>query len=272
MRIFVDGKEIDFSGTSVGDLPRPDGALYALVNGRHVDDGRPLKDEDNIVFVRKNSPLERVIEDSLCQRYSEDIHSRISAAKIGIAGLGGIGSHLAMALVRSGVKNLVIADFDRVDATNLSRQNYSVNDIGFPKSDATGRILSSVSPGVRVESHDVLLNESNIPGIFKDCDIICEAMDGPESKAVFASCISESFPDKWLVCCSGMAGFGPTEEMTVKHPFRHMLVVGDGLSDNSEHGLVASRVMTCAGMMAHAVVRLILDPGSFEDNKYKPDE
>ena len=58
LRIFVDGKEIDFNGTTVGDLPRPDGALYALVNGRHVDDGRPLKDEDNIVFVRKNSPLE----------------------------------------------------------------------------------------------------------------------------------------------------------------------------------------------------------------------
>ncbi|MBQ5397506.1 MAG: sulfur carrier protein ThiS adenylyltransferase ThiF, partial [Candidatus Methanomethylophilus sp.] len=233
--------------------------MYALVNGRHEEPDHVLEDGDAVFIVRKGCPGEEISGHSLVQRYSAEKYERISKTRVGIAGLGGIGSHVAAALVRAGIRDLVIADFDRVDITNLSRQNYSMNDLGLPKSEATERVLKSIAPWIKVEAHDIRLTEDNVAEIFGKCDIVIEAFDSPEAKAMLVSAMYESHPEKWIVSCSGMAGFDSTSTMDIKQRFGHVVIVGDGISDKDEVGLVATRVMTCAGMMAHTAVRLILE-------------
>ncbi|MBO5599494.1 MAG: sulfur carrier protein ThiS adenylyltransferase ThiF, partial [Candidatus Methanomethylophilus sp.] len=248
-------------GTSISELKETQTSdfIYAMVNGRHEESDYVLSDGDTVRIVKKGDSEEDISGHSLIQRYSAEKYERISKTGVGIAGLGGIGSHVAAALVRTGIKDLVIADFDCVDITNLSRQNYSMKDLGLPKSEATERVLKSIAPWIKVEAHNIRLTEDNVAEIFGNCDIVIEAFDSPEAKAMLVSAMYESHPEKWIVSCSGMAGFDSTSTMDIKRRFGHVVIVGDGVSDKDEVGLVATRVMTCAGMMAHTAVRLILE-------------
>ena len=262
MHITVDGKKTELSeGTSISELKETQTSdfIYAMVNGRHEESDYVLSDGDTVRIVKKGDSEEDISGHSLIQRYSAEKYERISKTGVGIAGLGGIGSHVAAALVRTGIKDLVIADFDCVDITNLSRQNYSMKDLGLPKSEATERVLKSIAPWIKVEAHNIRLTEDNVAEIFGNCDIVIEAFDSPEAKAMLVSAMYESHPEKWIVSCSGMAGFDSTSTMDIKQRFGHVVIVGDGVSDKDEVGLVATRVMTCAGMMAHTAVRLILE-------------
>ncbi|MBO5518804.1 MAG: sulfur carrier protein ThiS adenylyltransferase ThiF [Candidatus Methanomethylophilus sp.] len=262
MHITVDGKKTELSeGTSISELKETQTSdfIYAMVNGRHEESDYVLSDGDTVRIVKKGDSEEDISGHSLIQRYSAEKYERISKTGVGIAGLGGIGSHVAAALVRTGIKDLVIADFDCVDITNLSRQNYSMKDLGLPKSEATERVLKSIAPWIKVEAHNIRLTEDNVAEIFGNCDIVIEAFDSPEAKAMLVSAMYESHPEKWIVSCSGMAGFDSTSTMDIKRRFGHVVIVGDGVSDKDEVGLVATRVMTCAGMMAHTAVRLILE-------------
>ena len=262
LHITVDGKKTELSeGTSISELKETQTSdfMYAMVNGRHEESDYVLSDGDTVRIVKKGDSEEDISGHSLIQRYSAEKYEKISKARIGIAGLGGIGSHVAVSLVRAGIRDLVIADFDRVDITNLSRQNYSMNDLGLPKSDATERVLKSIAPWINVEAHNIRLTVDNVAEIFGKCDIVIEAFDSPEAKAMLVSAMYESHPEKWIVSCSGMAGFDSTSTMDIKQRFGHVVIVGDGVSDKDEVGLVATRVMTCAGMMAHTAVRLILE-------------
>ncbi len=58
-----------------------------------------------------------------------EIKHRIQHKRVGIAGCGGLGSNCAVALVRTGIVNLVIADFDVIDESNLNRQYYFLNQV-----------------------------------------------------------------------------------------------------------------------------------------------
>ena len=262
LRITVDGRRTELpEGSRVSGIEETQTSdfMYALVNGRHEEPDHVLEDGDAVFIVRKGCPGEEISGHSLVQRYSAEKYERISKTRVGIAGLGGIGSHVAAALVRAGIRDLVIADFDRVDITNLSRQNYSMNDLGLPKTEATERVLKGIAPWIDVVAYDTVLTADNVAEIFGGCDIIVEAFDAPEAKAMLVSAMYESHPEKWIVSCSGMAGFGPTSDMETRQRFGHVVIVGDGVSDKDEVGLVATRVMACAGMMAHTAIRLVLD-------------
>ena len=63
--------------------------------------------------------------DALSSRIGEEARVRLAAARVGVAGLGGLGSHIAVMLARSGVGALHLVDFDLVDESNLNRQHYS---------------------------------------------------------------------------------------------------------------------------------------------------
>ena len=55
------------------------------------------------------------LHDALVERHGEDIQAKLDKACVGIAGLGGLGSNLAIFLVRLGVGHLILVDFDVVD-------------------------------------------------------------------------------------------------------------------------------------------------------------
>ena len=97
-----------------------------------------------------------------------------------IAGLGGLGSHIAVMLARSGVGHLHLVDFDRVDLSNLNRQVYGVNELGELKTEALKEILLKINPYMNVSSESIKVDNSNVKRLFSGFNLVCEAFDNPK--------------------------------------------------------------------------------------------
>ena len=195
---------------------------------------------------------------ALCERHGEDIQRKFTSATVAICGLGGLGSNIAVALSRAGVGKLVLIDFDKVDITNLHRQQYKANQIGMDKTDALSENLREIAPYIDIEAHTVRITEGNALEILKDADIICEAFDDAECKAQLVNLVLEAMPDKYLVAASGMAGFGSANTIRTRKVMSRFYLCGDEVSDvNVGVGLVSSRVMVCASHQAHMVLRIL---------------
>lgn len=195
---------------------------------------------------------------ALSERHGEDVQKIFSSATVAICGLGGLGSNIAISLARAGVGKLILIDFDRVDITNLHRQQYKANQIGMVKTDALSDNLKEIAPYIDIESHTVRITDNNAVELLKDADIICEAFDDAECKAMLTNLVLETMPDKYLVAASGMAGMGSANTIQTRRVSKRFYLCGDGASDVSEAGsLVASRVMLCAAHQAHTVLRIL---------------
>lgn len=203
-------------------------------------------------------PSREVMREALNIRHGEDLQNKISAARVAVCGLGGLGSNIAIALARAGVGHLHLIDFDRVDLTNLNRQQYAVGQLGQYKTDALRETLSLVSPYCDVTCDTIQVTEENLPDLLKTEDYICEAFDRAEAKAMLVSGVLEHFPEKYLVAGSGLAGLGSANTIQTRQVSQRFYLCGDGTSDSSVGlGLVASRVLVCAAHEANMILRLI---------------
>lgn len=203
-------------------------------------------------------PSREVMREALNIRHGEDLQNKISAARVAVCGLGGLGSNIAIALARAGVGHLHLIDFDRVDLTNLNRQQYAVGQLGQYKTDALRETLSLVSPYCDVTCDTIQVTEENLPDLLKTEDYICEAFDRAEAKAMLVSGVLEHFPEKYLVAASGLAGLGSANTIQTRRVSQRFYLCGDGTSDPSVGlGLVASRVLVCAAHEANMILRLI---------------
>ena len=197
---------------------------------------------------------------ALEERHGKELQSKFSNASVSICGLGGLGSNIAIALARAGVGNLYLIDFDRVELSNLNRQQYFASQLGMYKTDALKENLLQIIPYVNVISHTVRITESNTKELLKGTDIICEAFDCAEEKAMLVNCVLENLPDKYLVSGSGMAGMSSANSIKTRRVAKHFYLCGDETSDVSDGiGLVSSRVMVCAAHQAHMVLRIIAE-------------
>ena len=195
---------------------------------------------------------------ALSERHGEDVQKIFSSATVAICGLGGLGSNIAISLARAGVGKQILIDFDRVDITNLHRQQYKANQIGMVKTDALSDNLKEIAPYIDIESHTVRITDNNAVELLKDADIICEAFDDAECKAMLTNLVLETMPDKYLVAASGMAGMGSANTIQTRRVSKRFYLCGDERSDvQSEGSLVASRVMLCAAHQAHTVLRIL---------------
>lgn len=191
--------------------------------------------------------------------FPQDISRRLSEVRIGVAGLGGMGSHVASALVRSGISHLTIADFDTVDPSNLFRQCYLPSDVGRRKTEASAERLRAIEPDLDLTVFDGIVGRDNVCTVFSGCDVVCECFDRADAKAMLAESLLSGTEDVLLVSCSGMAGFGSSNDITTSRPMRRLYVCGDRESDSSRGpGLTAARVMVCAGHAANMAMRLAL--------------
>lgn len=203
-------------------------------------------------------PSREVMREALNIRHGEDLQNKISAARVAVCGLGGLGSNIAIALARAGVGHLHLIDFDRVDLTNLNRQQYAVGQLGQYKTNALRETLSLVSPYCDVTCDTIQVTEENLPDLLKAEDYICEAFDRAEAKAMLVSGVLEHFPEKYLVAASGLAGLGSANTIQTRRVSQRFYLCGDGTSDSSVGlGLVASRVLVCAAHEANMILRLI---------------
>lgn len=203
-------------------------------------------------------PSREVMREALNIRHGEDLQNKISAARVAVCGLGGLGSNIAIALARAGVGHLHLIDFDRVDLTNLNRQQYAVGQLGQYKTDALRETLSLISPYCDVTCDTVRVTDENLPDLLRNEDYICEAFDRAEAKAMLVSGVLEHFPEKYLVAGSGLAGLGSANTIQTHRVSQRFYLCGDGTSDSSVGlGLVASRVLVCAAHEANMILRLI---------------
>ena len=191
--------------------------------------------------------------------FGEDVSERLAHSKVGVAGCGGMGSHVATALARTGIGRMVIADFDTVDDSNLFRQCYTPSDVGRSKTGALSEQLRMIEPDLDLTAFDGVITADNACDVFRGCDVVCECFDRPEMKAMLVESLLSDDPSVRVVSCSGMAGFGSSNDISTRRGMSRLYVCGDGTSDSDEGpGLTAARVMVCAGHVSNMAVRLIL--------------
>lgn len=205
-------------------------------------------------------PVRReALEAALAARHGSEAQARFSAASVGVAGLGGLGSHIAVLLARLGVGRLVLADFDKVDLTNLHRQHYFLPHLGRYKTEALAEQLKQINPWLDCEIHTVRVTADNAPALFQGCRVVCEAFDRPDQKAMLVQALLTGLPDTAVVAGSGMAGTGSANAITSRQALGRLYLCGDGESDVDQGvGLMAPRVAVCAAHQANLAMRLLL--------------
>ena len=161
-------------------------------------------------------------------------------------------------IVPYGVNDEGFIDYDKVDLSNLNRQQYVLKDIGKYKTEALQEHLLEINPFIKLKIDCLRLNADNMAGIFAEDNIICEALDAAESKALLVNTIMTSYADKKIVAASGMAGLGSANDITTRKLNNRLYICGDGKSDCTDMSLTAARAAICAGHQAQTVCRIIL--------------
>ena len=167
--------------------------------------------------MEEKTALQQALHKGLTAEQSQ----RLQVAKVAIVGLGGLGSNVALWLARLGVGQLLLYDFDKVELSNLNRQYYFLEDVGQYKATALLGHLKAVNPYGNYHSRVVQLTEDNLAELLSEANIVCEALDKPEAKALLVNGVMESFPDKYLVSASGLAGFASSASMQVRRVTPH---------------------------------------------------
>ena len=198
------------------------------------------------------------LQQALHKGLTAEQSQRLQTAKVAIVGLGGLGSNVALWLARLGVGQLLLYDFDKVELSNLNRQYYFLEDVGQYKATALLGHLKAVNPYDNYHSRVVQLTEDNLAELLSEAHIVCEALDKPEAKALLVNGVLESFPDKYLVSASGLAGFASSASMQVRQVTPHFYLCGDGISDMLQLPLCGARVGLCAAQEALTIARIIL--------------
>lgn len=195
----------------------------------------------------------------LIERHGQKVFDMLSKAYVGIAGLGGLGSNIAMMLARSGVGHLLLIDFDIVEPSNLNRQHYMISHLGMSKSEAIKKLILQANPYIKLDTRCLKITGENAPELFKDCDLVCEAFDKPEAKAELVNSLLENCPGLTLISGSGMAGYGSSNTIRTEKVMKNLYLCGDKVSGIESVGsLIAPRVQICAAHEANMALRLLL--------------
>ncbi|MGF6906552.1 sulfur carrier protein ThiS adenylyltransferase ThiF [Fusobacterium sp. PH5-44] len=172
--------------------------------------------------------------------------------KIGIAGIGGIGSNIAVQLVRSGIRQLTYGDFDVVSKSNLNRQFYFYDQIGKNKVEALKDNLIKICPTGAFNYELIRLDKKNIKDFFKDCEVIIEGFDNRLYKKIL---IETLLPlGKTVISASGIGGFS-CDNVKVRKLASNFYVVGDFVSDIKIEKTYGHKVVLVASLMTELVLK-----------------
>ena len=210
------------AGTTVGDVCRefkPDGDVVLCNGVPALPDRRLAAGDEVLVFRRAHAPSRAEMEAAFIARHGSSVHEKVKDATVGIAGVGGLGSNVAVALTRLGVGRFVMADDDIVEPSNLNRQHYFIDQLGAPKVEALAQTLRRINPYVAVDAHRVRLDGDNVPRLFAGCNVLVEAFDRADAKEMLITSALAELPDTYIVGGSGVAGYGPVDDIrTCKNP------------------------------------------------------
>jgi len=263
VKIRINEKEVEVAaGVTLDDLHRrfrPD-ADVVIRNGFPASGDSVIHEGDELFFITRGAPPSREeLEYLMMARHTPGVHEKLRQATVGIAGVGGLGSAVATALARVGIGTLIIADFDVVEPSNLNRQQYFVDQLGLPKVEALTETLRRINPYVAVNPRHCLLTPDNVPEIFRPCRVVVEAFDRAEMKSMLVETVLVELPESVVVAASGLAGYGPNNDIVTRKISGRFWLVGDMVSAAAPGaGLMAPRVGIAASHQANQVVRIIL--------------
>ncbi|NCA84556.1 MAG: sulfur carrier protein ThiS adenylyltransferase ThiF [Clostridia bacterium] len=191
---------------------------------------------------------------------TKQIELILQTKTVGIAGCGGLGSNCAALLTRAGIGKLVLADFDIVDESNLSRQYFFRSQVGLYKTDALRENLLQLNPALIIETHCTKLTASDIARFFIGCDIVVEAFDDANAKQMLIETMALELPATPLIAGNGIAGWGNNNAITTLRADKNLYICGDGTLETSrELPPLAPRVMVVAAMQANQVLEILLN-------------
>ena len=254
-------RQID-DGSSIDELRR---RLYPqcdtmILNGFPARPDALLSEGDTVtIYSRSVMPDEDEFEAILAARHTPGVHNRVKSATVGLAGLGGLGSTAGVALVRLGIGNLIIADFDIVEPSNLNRQQYFADQIGMKKTEACAANFRRVNSYINLIAHDIVLARDNFAGVFEACDVVLECFDTPDAKRMAYAVARTQMRDTHFVMVSGIAGFQSAEHIRARRIAPNVVLIGDDVSEAQPgSGLMSPRVSVAAGMQANVALNILL--------------
>ena len=259
MKITVNDRAVEIAaGTTLRALRAAEkpGADVLIYNGAAAAEDVTLKEGDAVNLIRRGEiPPAAELEALMVSRHTPGVHEKIKGATVGIAGLGGLGSAVAVALARIGVGKLILADFDVVEPSNLNRQQYFIDQLGQTKAAALEANLKRINPYVTYAAHEIRVAPDNLAELFGEVDVLVEAFDRADQKAM----LLQHFKTAPLVAASGLAGYGSGETIGVRKMGARIYIVGDletGAAPGC--GLMAPRVGIAAHTQANTVLRILL--------------
>ena len=192
--------------------------------------------------------------DCLTRYLSSAQLATIERTRIGIAGAGGLGSNIALSLIRSGFIHFEIIDHDHIEASNLNRQQYLLSDIGKSKAPCLKEKLLAINPDAHIAAHEVRLTPENTTSHFQNVDILFEAFDRAESKKMLIEAYSTT--KAIIIAGNGLAGLHMTP-LPIRKVHSRLYIVGDGVSGiGIDQPPLAPKVMVCAATMAGIALEL----------------
>lgn len=262
MKVIINGKEQTIACKTAFEVREAVGnpTDIVILNGFQIDADCELSDHDVLSIIQKGTlPSEDELESMMMARHTPNVHKKVKQGKVAIAGLGGLGSNIAVMLARIGVGQLLLVDFDIVEPSNLNRQSYYISHLGLPKTTALKQQIQQINPFINVLTETVKITEENVKDLFNGYDIVCEAFDKPDQKSILVNTALEQLPSAKIVSASGMAGFDSSNLIRTSRPMNRLYVCGD-LETGARigRGLMAPRVQICAGHQANMILRLLI--------------
>ena len=225
MKITVNGKELFIEKPlSIKNLIlelNVDSDIF-IANSFPVSLSYNIKNNDVITLIKKGSiPDKDYLEYQLISRQGLKEYNILKNSSVAVCGLGGLGSNAAISLARAGVGSLKLIDFDIVEPSNINRQAYFIEHIGF--------------------------------------NVILECFDNISSKMMLIEKCVNNMRDSYIIGASGVAGYYNTDKFTKKSLGSNCIIIGDFENEAGfNQGLYAPRVTAAANIQANETIRYLL--------------
>lgn len=198
------------------------------------------------------------LEKKFFSKHDPRILPLLRVSVVGIAGAGGLGSSVAVSLARAGIGKLIIVDFDRIEISNLNRQQYFWTQVGKVKVQALLENLRKINPFSEYVGFQRRITPKNVKTIFGKADLLIEAFDRAGQKQMLIESWIAHFPDRPIIAASGLSGWGRNQKIRQRR-VGNLYICGDEESEPAR-GIspMAPRVGIVASMQANLAVELLV--------------
>lgn len=263
MNVLINEKKFNIDKTTafkLKDKMKKD-ADIVILNGFPIKQDIELNENDKITFIKRGEvPKQEELEALMVSRHTPFVHQAVKKGRVAIAGVGGLGSNVAISLARVGVGYIKLIDFDVVEPSNLNRQQYFIRQIGMNKVDALKENIHDINPFIEIETVCENITKDNVERLFSNVDIVVEAFDNPVNKAMLVREVLTTFKYKKVISASGMAGYHSNNTIKSKKINSRLYMCGDFENEaRVGEGLMAPRVGIAANHEANMVLRILLN-------------